>query len=59
MKLKSFLSKDVVHLEVLDETGLISPEIEAALPQERAGRPALARAQFAVGEPDVKSLEPR
>ena len=33
MKLTSFLLKDKVHIQDLDGVGLITPEIEAALPQ--------------------------
>ena len=34
MKLTSFRPKDVAHLEILDESGLISASVEAALPAE-------------------------
>ena len=54
MKLTSFRPKDVAHLEILDETGLISASVEAALPPELESRLAMARQQFAEGRPDVE-----
>ena len=43
MKLTSFRAKDEAHLKDLDEAGLLTPEIEASLPVELAGRLAQAR----------------
>ena len=54
MKLTSFRPKDVAHLEILDETGLISASVEADLPDELRGRLGMARQQFAEGRPDVE-----
>lgn len=54
MKLTSFRPKDVAHLEILDETGLITASVEEALPPELQGRLATARQQFAEGRPDVE-----
>lgn len=45
MKLTSFRAKDETHLMDLDEAGLITPEIEAALPPVLADRLAQARAR--------------
>ncbi len=54
MKLTSFRPKDVVHLEILEETGLITASVEAALPTELKQRLEMARQQFAEGRPDVE-----
>jgi len=54
MKLTSFRPKDVAHLEILEETGLITASIEGALPVELQGRLEMARKQFAEGRPDVE-----
>lgn len=53
MKLTSFRPKDVAHLEILDETGLITASVETALPAELKGRLEMARQQFEEGRPDV------
>ena len=53
MKLTSFRPKDVAHLEILDETGLINASVETALPPELRSRLETAREQFAEGRPDV------
>ena len=53
MKLTSFRPKDVAHLEILDETGLISASVEEGLPLELRSRLEMARQQFAEGRPDV------
>ena len=42
----SLRPKDVVHLEVLDEVGFITPELEQQLPPALQGRLREARAQF-------------
>jgi hypothetical protein len=44
MKLTSFRLRDEVHLKDLDETGLITPEIEAGLPAALRARLAQVRA---------------
>jgi hypothetical protein len=54
MKLTSFRPKDLVHLQILDETGLLSPAIERSLPAELTSRLVQARIQFAADEPDVE-----
>ena len=54
MKLNSFRPKDVAHLEILDETGLITKSVEATLPVELKSRLEMARQQFAEGRPDVE-----
>lgn len=54
MKLNSFRPKDLVHLEILDEVGLITPDLTAALPAELQDRLAMARRQFAENRPDVE-----
>ena len=45
MKLTSFRAKDAAHIFDLDEAGLITPEIEAALPPLLRERLAEARAR--------------
>jgi hypothetical protein len=45
MKLTSFRAKDEAHIIDLDEAGLITPEIEAALPDTLRERLAQARAR--------------
>ncbi len=45
-KLNSLRPKDLVHLEVLDEVGFITPEIESELPTELRSRLQDARTQF-------------
>ncbi|MFL6417580.1 MAG: hypothetical protein ACJ74Y_18145 [Bryobacteraceae bacterium] len=46
IELNSLGPKDVVHLEVLDQVGFITPELERDLPETLRGRLALARQQF-------------
>lgn len=53
MKLNSFRPKDLVHLETLDEAGLITPDVEAELPQVLCERLTEARVIFAENKPDV------
>ena len=45
MKLTSYRAKDEAHLKDLDEAGLISPDMEAALPAELLKRLAQMRAR--------------
>jgi hypothetical protein len=54
MKLTSFRPKDVAHLEILDEAGLITASVEDTLPAELKSRLEMARQQFAEGRPDVE-----
>lgn len=54
MKLTSFRPKDLVHLQILDETGLLSAPVEESLAPELATRLAQARQQFAESLPDVE-----
>jgi hypothetical protein len=44
MKLTSFRMKDRVHVQDMDSVGLITPEIEAALPEALRARLAEVRA---------------
>jgi hypothetical protein len=46
LKLNSLRPKDLVHLEVLDQVGFISPDIEQSLPATLRARLELARQQF-------------
>ena len=46
LKLNSLRPKDVVHLEVLDQVGFITPELEDSLPSVLRARLDLARQQF-------------
>ncbi len=50
MKLNSFRPKDETHLETLDQCGLITPEVEAALPEVLRERLAQARSRFSPDE---------
>ena len=45
MKLTSFRLKDKVHIQDMDGVGLITPEIEASLPEVLRQRLAEVRAQ--------------
>ena len=54
MKLTSFRAKDQPHLELLDETGLITGALEAQLPEVLRERLAQARAQWLAEKPDVE-----
>jgi hypothetical protein len=38
MKLTSFCLKDQVHIQDLESAGLITPEVEASLPEEMQAR---------------------
>ena len=46
MKLNSFRPKDETHLETLDKCGLITPAIEAELPEALQERLAQARSRY-------------
>jgi hypothetical protein len=54
MKLNSLRPKDLIHLEVLDEAGLITPTLERGLPQALQERLKEARQQIAENKPDVE-----
>jgi hypothetical protein len=54
MKLNSLRPKDIVHLETLDEVGLITPAIEAQLPSALQVRLQEARKLIAENKPDVE-----
>jgi len=54
MKLTSFRAKDQPHLELLDETGLITKALESELPGVLRERLAQARAQWLAEKPDVE-----
>jgi hypothetical protein len=53
MKLNSLRPKDVIHLETLDDVGLITPAIERELPPALRARLKEARRQIADSKPDV------
>ena len=54
MELTSFRPKDLVHLEILDEAGLITPALEKDLPLVLRQRLGEARKQIADGKPDIE-----
>ena len=54
MKLNSFRPKDLVHLEILEQAGLITPEAVADLPPELSERLQQARRQFEENQPDIE-----
>jgi hypothetical protein len=54
MKLNSLRPKDIVHLETLDDVGLITPGIEAQLPPPLRDRLQEARKLIAENRPDVE-----
>lgn len=54
MKLNSFRAKDQPHLELLDETGLITEAVEAELPEALRERLTQARLQWLAEKPDVE-----
>jgi len=54
MKLSSLRPKDLVHLEILDEAGLITPTIELQLPPVLQERLQQARKIIAENQPDVE-----
>lgn len=53
MKLNSFRAKDLLHLETLDEAGLITEAVETALPDVLRDRLRAARSQWLAEKPDV------
>jgi hypothetical protein len=54
MKLTSFRPKDLVHLEILDEAGLITPALEEDLPLVLRERLGDVRKQIAADKPDIE-----
>ena len=52
MKLTSFRPKDETHIEILDECGLISPELAASLPDILKTRLEEARSRYSTDEFD-------
>jgi hypothetical protein len=55
MKLNAFRAKDRLHLETLDETGLITATVETQLPAVLRERLAQARAEWLAEKPDVEN----
>ncbi len=58
MKLNSYRAKDLVHLQTLDASGLLTAHIERQLPDVLKERLVRARQQFAAEEPDVGDDQP-
>jgi hypothetical protein len=54
MQLSSLRPKDMVHIEILDEAGLISPDLEADLPLTLRERLREARQRILEDKPDVE-----
>jgi hypothetical protein len=54
MKLNSLRAKDLVHLQILDEAGLIGSEIVDELPAVLRERLNEARRKFAEDQPDIE-----
>ena len=54
MKLSSFRVKDIAHIEILDEVGLITSAVEKQLPSVLQERLKQARQEIAEGKPDVE-----
>jgi hypothetical protein len=54
MKLNSLRPKDLIHVETLDEVGLITPTLERELPPALQERLKEARKQIAENQPDVE-----
>jgi hypothetical protein len=54
MKLSSLRTKDLVHLQILDDAELITPDIERELPPVLEERLKQARKQFEQDQPDVE-----
>lgn len=57
MNLNSFRPKDETHLQVLDECGSITPEVEAGLPGVLRERLVEARSRYDVENFDDGSLD--
>lgn len=54
MKLNSFRRKDITHIEIMDEAGLITPALEQTLPPLLQERLKQAREAIAAEQPDVE-----
>jgi hypothetical protein len=54
MKLTAFRPKDITHLEILDDLGLITPAIEKHLHPSLLERLKSARNQIASSKPDIE-----
>lgn len=54
MKLTSLRPKDLVHLKILDEAGLITPTLEQNLPSVLRDRLIAARKRIAEDQPDIE-----
>ena len=54
MKLNSMRPKDLIHIETLDDLGLISLAVESSLPPVLQERLAQARQPIAAGKPDLE-----
>ena len=54
MKLNSLGPQDLIHIEIRDEVGLITPELERALPPVLHARLQEARKQVAANKPDIE-----
>jgi hypothetical protein len=54
MKLNSLRPKDIIHIETLDEVGLITPALEHRLSPALLERLKDARTQIAENKPDVE-----
>ncbi len=54
MKLNSLRPKDLLHLETLDDVGLITPDVERQLPPVLQDRLEEARKQIAANKPDIE-----
>jgi len=53
-KLNSLRPKDLIHLETLDEVGLITPALESGLPPALHDRLQQARKLIAENKPDIE-----
>jgi len=54
MKLNAFRPRDLTHLEILDDLGLVTPAIEQGLPAILRERLDEARRQIAAGKPEPR-----
>ena len=54
MKLTSLRPKDLIHLEILDDLGLVAAAIEERLPSVLQDRLKEARKQIAASKPDIE-----
>ena len=54
MKLNSLRPKDIIHIEILDDVGLITPAVERGLSAVLQERLREARKQIAENKPDVE-----